>query len=211
MTTTDKLVLHYHPFTRASNVVWMLEEVGVPYELLFVDVKAGAQRTPEFLGVNPMGKLPTLVDGDTVVTESAAIGLYLADRYGYGKIAPQVDDKARATYLRWSLYAPSVIEPAAYARGAKWEYRAAQAGWGRYEDMLDSIDRAIGQGPFLLGDRFTMADVIFGGTVRYMLSFKMIEPRPAFVSYVERLSARPAAQAAQAKNAAMIAQHGLGQ
>jgi len=211
MTTTDKLLLHYHPFTRASNVVWMLEEAGVPYELLFVDVKAGAQRTPEFLRVNPMGKLPTLVDGDTVVTESAAIGLYLADRYGYGTLAPKVDDKARATYLRWSLYAPSVIEPAAYAQGAKWEYRAATAGWGRYEDMLDSVERAIGQGPFLLGSRFTMADVIFGGTVRYMLMFKMIEPRPAFVSYVERLSARPAAQAAEAKNAAMIAQHGLGQ
>lgn len=211
MTAHDKLLLHYHPFTRASNVVWMLEELGVPYELRFVDLKAGAQRTPEILRVNPMGKLPTLLDGDTVVTESAAIGLYLADRYGYGTLAPKVDDKERAAYLRWSLYAPSVIEPAAYAQSAKWEYRAAQAGWGRYEDVLDTIEQAIGEGPYLLGSRFTMADVIFGGTVRYMLMFKMLEARPPFVSYVERLSARPAAQAAQAKNAAMIAEHGLGQ
>lgn len=208
---TDKLLLHYHPFTRAANVVWMLEEVGVPYELQFVDVKAGHHRTPEFQRVNPMGKLPTLLDGETVVTESAAIALYLADRYAYGVLAPKVDDKARATYLRWSLYAPSVIEPAAYAQGAKWEYRAAQAGWGRYEDVLESIEQAIGKGPYLLGERFTMADVIFGGTVRYMLMFKMLEARPSFVAYVERLSARPAALAAQAKNAAMIAQHGLAQ
>lgn len=211
MTTTDKLVLHYHPFTRAANVVWMLEELSVPYELLYVDLKTGAHKTAEFLRINPMGKLPTVVDGETVVTESAAIGLYLADRYAYGTLSPKVDDKARATYLRWSLYAPSVIEPAAYARGAKWEYRAAQAGWGRYEDMLDSVERAVGDGPYLLGERFTMADVIFGGTVRYMLMFKMIEPRPSFVAYTERLSARPAALAAQAKNAAMTAQHGLGQ
>lgn len=210
MTASDKLLLHYHPFSRAANVVWMLEELGVPYELLFVDLKSGAHKADAFRRINPMGKLPTVVDGETVITESAAIGLYLADRYAYGVLAPKVDDKQRATYLRWSLYAPSVIEPAAYAQGAKWEYRAAQAGWGRYEDMLDSIEHAIGAGPYLLGERFTMADVIFGGTVRYMLTFKMIDPRPSFVAYSERLSARPAAIAAQAKNTAMIAQHGLG-
>ena len=211
MNTASKIVLHYHPFTRAANVVWMLEEVGVPYELLYVDVKNAEHRTPEFRRVNPMGKLPTLIDGDTVVTESAAIALYLADRYAYGTLAPKVDDPARATYLRWSFYAPSVIEPAAYAQGAKWEVRPAQAGWGRYEDVLDSIEQAIGAGPYLLGERFTMADVVFGGTVRYMLMFKMLEPRPAFEAYVERLSSRPAALLAKAKNNAMIATHGLGQ
>jgi glutathione S-transferase len=209
MTATHTLLLHYHPFSRAAGVVWMFEELGVPYELQFVDFNAAQNRTPEFLRVNPMGKLPTLVDGDTIVTESAAIGLYLADRYGYGTLAPKVDDAARATYLRWSLYAPSVIEPAAYAHMAKWEFRAAQAGWGRYEDVLDSIESAIGDGPYLLGERFSMADVIFGGTVRYMLAFKMLDPRPSFERYVERLSARPASQAAQAKNTAMTAKHGL--
>lgn len=209
MAAKDKLVLHYHPYTRAANVVWMLEEVGVAYELQYVDVRAGDHRSAEFRRVNPMGKLPTLVDGDTVVTESAAIGLYLADRYSYGALAPKVDDKARAAYLRWSCYAPSVIEPALYAKGASWEYKPAQAGWGRYEDVLDTIEQAIGQGPYLLGRHFSMADVIFGGTVRYMLTFKMLEARPAFVAYVDRLSARPAALAAQTKNAAMAAEHGL--
>jgi glutathione S-transferase len=210
MTTPPNIVLHYHPFTRAAGALWMLEEVGVPYTLKFVDVKLGEQRTPDFLSLNPMGTLPTLVDGETVVTEAAAIGLYLADRYAYGTLAPKVDERDRASYLRWSCFAPSVIEPGALAHGAKWEYGAAQAGWGRFEDVLTSIERAIGQGPFLLGERFSMADVIFGGTLRFMLQFKMVEARPPFVAYVDRLSARPAAQAAQAKNAAMIAQHGVG-
>ena len=104
------LVLHYHPYSRAANVVWMLEELGVPYALQYVDLMAGEHRTPAFRAINPMGKLPTLVDGGTVVTESAAIGLYLADRYAYGTLAPRVDDPQRAAYLRWSLFAPSVIE-----------------------------------------------------------------------------------------------------
>jgi glutathione S-transferase len=210
MSESTNIVLHHHPFTRAANVVWMLEEVGQPYRLEYVDFAAGAQRTEAFQSVNPMGKLPTLVDAGTVVTESAAIGLYLADRYAYGVLAPRVDDPARAAYLRWSVYAPSVIEPGAYAKSAKWEYRAAQAGWGRYEDILDSIDRAIGDGPWLLGERFSMADVIFGGTVRYMLQFNMLESRTRFVEYTTRLSARPASQAAQAKNAAIAKERGLG-
>lgn len=203
------LVLHYHPFSRASNVVWMLEEIGRPYELRYVDLLAGEQRTPEFRRLNPMGKLPTLVDGATIVTESAAIGLYLADRYAHGRLCPHVEEPARGTYLRWALFAPSVIEPGALAHGAKWEFRAAQAGWGDYDLMLDAIEVAIGSGPWLLGERFTMADVIFGGTVRYMLAFKMLEPRPAFAAYAERLDARPAWQAAKAKNDAVIQERGL--
>lgn len=210
MSEPTSLVLHYHPFSRAANVVWMLEELGQPYVLQYVDLMAGEQRTPEFRRINPMGKIPALLDGETIVTESAAIGLYLADRYAYGTLAPKADDPARGTYLRWSCFAPSVIEPGAYAHGAKWEYRAAQAGWGEYDNMLDTIEHAIGSGPWLLGERFTMADVIFGGTLRFMLRFKMVDPRPVFVDYSERLSARPAAQAAQARNDAIVEERGLG-
>ena len=209
MSTDKPLVLHYHPFSRAANVVWMLEEVGHPYELRYVDLMAGEQRTTEFRRVNPMGKIPALIDDDLIVTESAAIALYLGDRYAYGRLAPRVDEPARGTYLRWSLFAPSVIEPGAYARGAKWEYRSSQAGWGDYENMLDAIEHALARGPWLLGQEFSMADVIFGGTVRYMLQFKMLDARPAFVSYVERISARSAARAAQAKNDAIIEERGL--
>ncbi len=204
------IVLHHHPFTRASTVVWMLEETSVEYELRFVDITKGEQKSAELLALNPMGKVPILVDGDTVVTETAAIGLYLADRYAPGRLAPALDAPARGPYLRWSLFAPSVVEPGSMARASGWEFKASQAGWGTHEAMLTTIESAIAEGPFILGDTFSMADVIFGSTVRYMLRFGMLEKRPAFTTYAERLGERPALQAADARNAAVIQERGLG-
>jgi glutathione S-transferase len=203
------IVLYHHPYSRAGNVVWMLEEVGVPYELHHVDILAGEQKAPAILALNGMGKLPILTDGDAVVTESAAIALYLADRYAYGTLAPRVDDPARAAYLRWSFFAPSVIEPGAMAKMANWSFKDGQAGWGSYDAMLSTIESAVTGGAFLLGDTFTMADVVFGGTLRYMLGFKMMEPRPAFTAYADRLAARPALQRAEARNAAIREERGL--
>lgn len=202
--------LYYHPFSRAVTVLWMLEELGLPYELNFVDLAAGAQKDPDFLTLNPMGKLPTLVDGESVLTEVAAIGMYLADRYRPGELAPALDDPARAAFLRWILFAPSVIEPCAYAKHGSWEYRPGSAGWGTWEEMHAGIEAAIGKGPWLLGDRFSMADVSFGGTVRYLLRFGMVENRDTFAAYVERLTARPAYQRSDAANKAVIAERGLG-
>jgi glutathione S-transferase len=203
------IVLYHHPFTRAAICVWMLEETGIDYDLRFVDVMAGAHKTPEMLALNPMGKLPILTDGEQAVTESAAIGLYLADRYAAGRLAPNLDDPARATYLRWSLFAPSVIEPGSMAKAAGWDVKPGQAGWGTYEAMLDTMQTAIGDGPFLLGERFTMADVVFGGTLRYMLRFKLVEQLLVFTAYADRLAARPACQKADARNAAVAKEHGL--
>ena len=203
------ITLYHHPFTRAGNVVWMLEEVGVDYELRFMDLKSGAHKEPGFLALNPMGKLPLLTDGDAVISESAAIGLYLADRYAYGTLAPAHDGPARGTYLRWALFAPSVIEPGIMAKLAGWEYKDTQAGWGTYEAMLASVEHALAAGDYLLGERFSMADMIFGGTISYMLRFKLLEARPVFTAYAERLSQRPAARRAMAKNAAVAQEHQL--
>src|SRR6186713_569109 len=133
------LVLYHHPYSRAANVLWMLEELGTDYELRFVDLLSGAHKAPELLALNPMGKLPILTDGEQVVTEVAAIGLYLADRYALGRLAPKLDDPQRGTYLRWSLFAPSVIEPGAIAKMNQWEAKASQVGWGTYESMLEGI------------------------------------------------------------------------
>ena len=204
------LVLYHHPYSRAAGVLWMLEELGVDYELRFVDLLSGAHKAPELLALNPMGKLPILTDGDQVITEVAAIGLYLADRYALGRLAPKLDDPQRGTYLRWSLFAPSVIEPGAIAKMNNWEAKASSVGWGTHESMLDGIEFAIRDRQYLLGDSFSMADVIFGGTVRFMLRFKMIEARPAFTAYAERLSARPAALRADARNAAIVEERGIG-
>jgi glutathione S-transferase len=203
------ITLYHHPFSRAAGVLWMLEEVGAKYDLHFVDIMAGQQKSPDILALNPMGKLPVLTDGDQVVTESAAIGLYLADRYSPGELAPRFDDPARATYLRWSLFPPSVIEPGAMAKSGGWDYKPGQAGWGTHEAMVDTIAFAIGDRQFLLGDRFSMADVIFGGTLRYMLRFGMMEARPVFAAYVERLGKRPALQRADARNEAVMKERGI--
>jgi glutathione S-transferase len=203
------LVLHYHPYSRAAGTLWALEEVGQPYELKLVDIMKGAQKQPDFLALNPMGKLPALVDGDAVVTESAAISLYLADRYAAGRLAPALDDPRRGTYLRWSFFAPSVIEPAVMAKGAGWEVREVAAGWGNYASMMAATQSAIAKGPYLLGEQFSMADVIFGGLLRFLMLFKQIEPTPLFSSYVERLNQRPAYQRAEARNQAMRKELGL--
>lgn len=203
------VTLFHHPFSRAANVVWMLEEVGVDYQLRFVDLMKGEQKEKDVVALNPMGKLPVLTDGDVVVTESAAIGLYLADRYAYGKLAPRVDDPNRGAYLRWSFFAPSVIEPGAMAKAAGWTFKESQAGWGGYETLLSTMESAVQKGPFILGETFSMADVIFGGTLRYMLMTKMVEARPTFLAYTERLAARPALQRATARNNAVCEEHGI--
>jgi glutathione S-transferase len=203
------VVLYHHPYSRAANVVWMLEEVGVDYELRFVDMMAGAQKQPEFVALNPMGKLPILTDSGVVVTESAAIGLYLADRYASGRLAPSLDDPARGTYLRWSLFAPSVIEPGAMAKLSKWDFKPSQAGWGSFEAMMVAMETAVKGRDYILGDRFSMADVIFGGTLRYMLRFKLIEPTPLFSDYAGRLGNRAALQKSDSINARIAQEHGL--
>jgi glutathione S-transferase len=203
------IVLYHHPLTRAANVVWMLEELAVPHELRFVDLLAGEHKTSELLALNPMGKLPILTDGAAVVTESAAIGLYLADRYAPGVLAPLPDDPARGTYLRWSLFAPSVIEPGLLAKVQGWAFKEASAGWGSHATMIAAMESALATGPWLLGEKFSMADIIFGGTLRYMLVFGMLEPRPLFRAYADRLGARAALKRADARNTASCQEHGI--
>jgi glutathione S-transferase len=204
------IVLHHHPYSRAATVVWTLEEVGVPYALRFVDIKAGEQKSPDFVAMSLMGKLPALTDGDTVVSEVAAIGLYLAGRYAPGRLASTFDDPARAPYFRWSLFAPSVIEPGSMARRGSWDVNTGAAGWGSYDAMLATMEHALRGRAFLLGDTFSMADVIFGGTLRYMLAFKMIDAREPFTTYAARLGERDALKRAEAINARVGAEHGLG-
>jgi glutathione S-transferase len=204
------ITLYHHPFSRAAGTVWALEEVGVDYELCFVDILKGDQKQPAILALNPMGKLPILKDGDLVVTEVAAIGLYLADRYAPGRLAPKLEAPERGTYLRWSFFAPSVIEPGSLAKTSGWSFKEGQAGWGNHEAMLQAIERAVSGKAFILGDQFSMADVIFGGTLRYMLMVKMIEARPTFTEYVDRLNQRPALKRADERNAAIVAERGLG-
>jgi glutathione S-transferase len=204
------LVLYHHPFSRAAAVLWMLEELGLDAELRYVDFAAQAQKQPEFLKLNPMGKLPVLIDDGIVITEVAAIGIYLADRYSSGKLAPTLDDPLRGPYLRWSFFSPSVVEPNLAAKASGFEYRASAVGWGTHEAVLASLDHALTPGPYLLGERFSMADIILGGTLRYMIRFKMLEPSPLVRAYGLRLDERPAVQRSEARNMAIAKERGLG-
>jgi glutathione S-transferase len=204
------IVLYHHPWSRAASVVWMLEEVGVPYELRFVDILAGEQSSEAHRALNPMGKIPVVVDGEATISEAAAIGVYLADRYAPGRLAPALDDPARGAFLRWAFFAPSVVEPGCMAHTSGWEFKPGSAGFGSYENLLATLSAGVTPGPWLLGERFTMADVILGSTLRWMLGFGMIEKRPEFVAYADRLGERPALKAADAKNAAIIAERNIG-
>jgi glutathione S-transferase len=204
------ITLYHHPFTRAATGVWMLEEVGQPYTLEYVDIMQGEHKQPRFIGKNRMGKLPILEDGDVVVSETAAIGMYLADRYALGTLAPATDDPRRGRYFRACVVGASVIEPAAMAKGANWEYRPSNAGFGTYDDMVAMVHELIGDGPFILGEQFSMADVIFGATVRYMVRFKMMQGDDVISPYLERINARPENVRAEAINAKVIADKNLG-
>ncbi len=206
----SEIVLYHHPFSRAASVVWMLEEVGRPYRLEHVDIRRGEQKSEAIRALNPMGKIPILVDGDTVVTESAAIGLYLADRYAPGRLAPALDATERGLYLRACFFPSAVVEPAALAKQKGWDVPAGHAGFGDYDTMLVALEALVGDGPFVLGSSFSMADVILGGTVRYMRRFDLIPSKARFDDYLKHLEERPALGRANAKNAAVIAERNLG-
>jgi glutathione S-transferase len=198
------IVLHHHPFSRAATVVWMLEELGLPYTLHHVDIAKGGHKSPALLALNPMGKIPVLVDGEgdnaVVVSETAAIGSF----------APALDDPRRGPYLRAMVFGATVVEPCALAKAMKWEYRPSNAGFGSFDDMVRSLHAMLTPGPFLLGDRCTMADICLGATVRYMVRFKMMESDDVIGPWLARLNERPANVRADAKNAAVVAEKGLG-
>lgn len=204
------LTLFHHPFSRASTTIWALEELGEPYELRFIDVLGGEQKKPELLSLNPMGKLPTLVDEDVVITEAAAIALYLADRYALGRLAPPPDAPQRGPYLRWSFFAPSVLEPSVTCRANDWSFKASSVGWGSYEATIAAMKSALAGG-FILGETFSMADVVLGGTIRTLMQFDLLDKDPVFTGYADRLAERPALQRADARNAAIAQAHGLGE
>lgn len=204
-----EIELYHHPWSRAAITVWMLEEVGEPYEMHYVDLIAGDQRTNDHKGRNRMTKVPVLKVRESYISESAAIGVYLADRFALTRLAPALDDLRRGEYLRWCFFAPSVIEPACMAKSSGWDYKPASAGFGSYENMVATLEEALTDREFLLGAHFTMADVIVGATVRSMFQFKMMERTPAIGAYADRLGQRDALQRADAINARIAEERGL--
>jgi len=195
---TSKLTLYTNPFSRGRITRWALEETAQPYDVQVLEF--GEQmRTPEFLALNPMGKVPTLVEGDIVVTEVAAICAWLAERFPECNLAPALGTPERATYLRWMFFIAGPVEMAMTARAMGWRIDAENrqaAGCGLPDELLDVIRQKLAQGGWLCGEQFTMADLLLSSHLGWNIFCKKLEPDPVFVDYVARAEARPAAQRA---------------
>lgn len=198
----QKLLLHHGAPSRSSTVLWMLEELGEPYDLHLLDLKAGEQRQPAYLAINPMGKVPALEHNGQLITEVGAICLYLADAFPKAKLAPAIGDPLRGPYLRWMMFQGNCFEPAIIDKALKREPgQASMMPYGDLDTTVDVVAKQVGKGPWFLGDRFTALDVYFGSAIRWVTAFGLLPDRPEFKTYIERLSARPAAQRAEAKDA----------
>jgi glutathione S-transferase len=195
-----KLVLYHAAPSRSSIVHWMLEELGQPYELQMVSFKRGENRQPAYLAVNPMGKVPALKHGDTVITEAAAICAYLADEFPQAGLNVPVGDARRGTYLKW----PSCVEPAIAERAFPRKEAPARSalGFGDFDTVVDVLAKATAAAsPYLLGDKFTAADVIIGSGLRWGTMFKLLPDRAEFKPYLATLAERPALRRATEKDA----------
>jgi glutathione S-transferase len=190
--------LYWSPRSRSFSSLWLMEETGQPYARVLTDISTGAQKTPEFLAINPMGKVPALSDGDATLAEAAAICAYVTERYPQAKLAPPPGDPLRAKYLYWLFFAPGCIEPAMVQVATKIEMNPVAAGWGNAQLVFDVLDAALAKGPWILGEPFSAADIVIGSGLNFAVRlFKMIPARPSFDAYIARCMARPAFQRAE--------------
>ena len=204
-----KLTLYHAAPSRSSIVHWMLEEVGEPFDIHLVSFKKGENLKPEYLAVNPMGKVPALKHADTVITEAAAICTYLADAFPKAKLNVPVGDARRGIYLKWLFFGPSCLEPAIIERAypRKQAPPRAALGFGDFDTVMTVLAKAVGAAnPYLMGEQFTAADVVIGSGLRWGTIFKLIPERPEFDRYIARLNARPALMRASAKDRKLQAQ-----
>ncbi len=201
------LTLYHASPSRSSIVLWMLEELGEPYDIELIKLSAGENLKPDFLSVNPMGKVPALKHRDTVITEVAAICTYLADEFPEKNLNIPVGTPRRGIYLKWLFFGPSCMEPAVIDRAAprKEEARRGMLGYGDFDTTMNVVANAVERGHWIMGEQFTAADVVIGSNIRWGTMFKLIPERKAFTDYAARIAARPAAQRAQAKDKEMSA------
>ena len=189
------LTFYTHPMSRGRVARWMLEEVGEPYDTVLLDYGT-SMKGADYLAINPMGKVPAIKHGDTTVTETAAICAYLADAFPKAGLAPPPGDRARGPYYRWMFFTAGPVEAAITDKALKatvGEEQKAFVGYGCFEETIDNLERAVKPGPYILGDRFSAADVYVGSQIGWGLMFGTIDARPAFSDYFARLQTRPAA------------------
>ncbi|HEX2215844.1 MAG TPA: glutathione S-transferase family protein [Xanthobacteraceae bacterium] len=201
------LTLYHATPSRSAIALWMLEEVGEPYGIKLLNLSKGEQQRPDYLAINPMGKVPALQHGDAVITEVAAICTYLADAFPAAKLNVPVGTPGRGVYLKWLFFGPGCFEPAVTDRAfpRKEPPRRAALGYGDYDATMNTVAQALAKSPYLIGEQFTAADVVIGANIRWGMMFKLVPERPEFVDYAARLAGRPAAQRAEAKDQQLAA------
>lgn len=198
------LTFYTNPMSRGQIVRWMLEEVGEPYEQVLLEYGT-TMKAPDYLAVNPMGKVPAIKHGDTVVAEAAAICLYLADAFPEAGLLP--DPAHRGDYYRWTFFAAGPVEAAVTNRAMGWQVppdRKMMAGYGDYDDAVAALESAVAGKSFVAGDRFSAADVYVGSTIDWGLMFKTLPDRPAFQAYIAPMRERAAYKKAKAIDAALM-------
>jgi len=203
--STD-LVFYTNPMSRGRVARWMLEEVGAPYETKVLDY-ASSMKAPEYLAINPMGKVPAIVHKGRTVTETAAICAYLADAFPDAELAPALED--RADYYRWLFFTAGPVEAAFSNKAAGFIPDADKQrmfGYGNFDLALDTLENAVNGKEFIAGNRFSAADVYVASMLAFMMGFRLLEPRPAFSAYVERLELRPAWKRAKEIDDALVPQ-----
>jgi glutathione S-transferase len=196
------LTLYHIAPSRSSTVLWMLEEIGEPYGIHLLNMKKGDNREHPYLDINPMGKVPALKHGDAIITEVAAICCYLADAFPEAELNIPIGDPRRGPYLKWLFFAPGVVEPAIFDRAFPRAGEAPRAAlpFGDFDTAMNVLAKAVTPGPFLIGEKFTAADVVIGSQLRWATIFKLIPERKEFTDYMARFADRPAAKRAQAKD-----------
>lgn len=208
MTAQRTITFYYSPHTRASSTLALFEELGAPHELKVLNMKAGEQRLPEYLAVNPLGKVPAIVDGDTVVTEQVAIHILLADRFPQAGLAPALDSPLRGAYLRWLVYYAACFEPAVSDRALGRDAGPYMSSpYGDFDAMLGVLETQLRQGPYLLGETVSAADILWGTALGWGMAFGGVPRLPVLADYVARIAARPAVRRAEERDNACAAGH----
>lgn len=205
--TEPSLVLYHNPQSRSAGSRVLLEALGVPYTVEIIDFAAGQNRTPGFLALNPLGKLPTLVHGQAVVTEQVAITIYLADRFPAEALAPAFDDPQRGPYLRWLAFYGACFEPALMDHAFKREpLDPSTSPFRDYATVMDTLVAQLSRGDYLLGDRLTAADLLWGTALRWTTEFGIVPRLPVIEEYIKRVGAHPAVVRAGELDAALMAE-----
>ncbi len=206
MPTSRHVTLFHNPQSRSAGVRILLEELNADYELHVLNFKTGDTRKPEYLAINPMGKVPAIKHGDVLVTEQAAIYMYLAELYPEAGMSPAVGDPLRGPYLRWMVFYGSCFEPAAVDRAQKREpMPASTSPYGDFDTTLGTVTKQLAKGPWLLGNTFTAADVLWGAALSWTVGFKLVPELPELKAYLDRFNARPAVVRARAKDKELAA------